>query len=85
MALWRIQWRTFGCVKVGYKSSECRWGVGCADADSRKRGRQPESEEDGEVGGVWTAGNVQEIEEEEEGTSRLGADPSTCQMKTLTV
>ena len=48
------------------------------DSDSRssgtkRSGAQPESEEEGEVGGVWIVGNVEElIEEEAEGTSRPG-------------
>ena len=33
---------------------------------AEKSGEQPESEEDGEVGGVLIAGNVDEVEEEEE-------------------
>ena len=36
------------------------------DADSRKSGGQPESEKDGEVGGVWIVGHVEKIKEEEE-------------------
>ena len=43
------------------------------DADCRESGGQPESDEDGEVGSVWIMGDVEELEEEEESTSRPGA------------
>ena len=70
------QGRCWTCGNLGHKSSECRWGVAGVveeDADCRKSGCQPASEEDGEVGSAGIVGNVEELEEEEDGTGRLGA------------
>ena len=78
----RSQGRTFGrtekmvyrgecwtCGRIGQKSVECRRRVGGVeeeDVDHRISGEEPESEEDGDAGGVWIVGNVEEIEEDEE-------------------
>ena len=51
-------------------SMESRWPD--EDANSRKSGGQPESEEDGEVGSVWVVGNVKELEEEKKGPGGPG-------------
>ena len=47
----------------------CQWGLADVkeeDADCRNSGEQLKSEEDGEVGGLWTVGNVEGINEEEQ-------------------
>ena len=56
-------------VESGPMSVECRRRVGGVeeeDVDRRISGGERESEEDGEAGGVWIVGNVEEIEEDEE-------------------
>ena len=47
----------------------------------KMREKLEQSEEDGDVRGVWIVANVVELEEEDEGTAAQGADPSTGQMK----
>ena len=53
---WGFQGGCRTCGRIGRKSAECRWRVACVeeeDDDCRRDGGQLESEEDGEVGGVW--------------------------------
>ena len=57
-------------TQVGRVSMEA--GVEEEDADCPRRGGQLEPEEDGEVGRAWIVGNVVHLEEEGEGTGRLG-------------
>ena len=73
---------------MGHESAECRWrvaGIEEEDADCRRCGGQHESEEYGEVGGVWIVGNVVELEEEGEGTGRLGCRSKYSANEDLTV
>ena len=79
------QGQRWPCGKTGHKPSERRRGVDNVDDDDdepdghgsgRRSGDQPESEKGSDGGGVWTVGNVQEIEDEEvsDAFSEDGAD-----------
>ena len=78
-----------GCAVESDTSRQCVDGESLAstrkDDDCRRSGGQLESEEDGGVGGVWIVRNVVELEEEEEGTDRLGCRSKYCSTEILTV
>ena len=80
-----VQVEEVDCVQRAARSDTSHQIVDEGDADSRKSGGQPESEEDGE----WIVGNMEEIKEEEGRDPRVsavrwwkasavwGADPSS--------
>ena len=63
---WEYQGRCLTCGRIGHTSAECLWGLAGVeeeDYDWRRSAGQSESEEDGEVGGVWIVGNVEDEED----------------------